>query len=264
MGQATRGAPSAESLVFAPGVAEKLQAYVYLLVDPRDELIFYVGKGRKNRGYDHARAALGPDVDEDRKHLKLHTIQAIQAAGLAVRIEILRHGLDDEQALMVEAAAIDLVRRLGDDVPVANLQRGHEVTLGLATVEQLAARYAAKTITITDPLLLIRPKNLWWRANNDRDRYEATRGWWRIGARSRGRVEHAAAVVDGIIRAVWKIDGWEDDPSSRRAAFVGNRDAALEEKYVWGDVSDLLPRGAQNPVHYIIPSTTQLTSHGAD
>ena len=30
-------------------VAEKLQYYVYLLIDPRDGLIFYVGKGVRDR-----------------------------------------------------------------------------------------------------------------------------------------------------------------------------------------------------------------------
>ena len=40
-GLATR-ARIAESLVFGPGVAERRKAYVYLLIDPTTDLVFYV------------------------------------------------------------------------------------------------------------------------------------------------------------------------------------------------------------------------------
>jgi hypothetical protein len=251
--QPESGAPSAESLVFAPGVTEHLGAYVYLLIDPRDDEIFYVGKGRGNRAYAHAHEALGPVATADDKHLKLPTIRDIHHAGLTVRLEILRHGLSDVDAFIVEAAAIDLVRRMRHQAPPTNIQSGHGAELGLATVDQLAARYAARHVAITDPLLLIRPSNLWWSANTEAERYEATRGWWRAAPASRARVSHAAAVVDGIVRMVWRIEGWRDDTAKRRAAFHGVRDPGLEERYVWADVSDLLPHGAQNPIRYVIP-----------
>ncbi len=36
-----------------PGMAEKLGYYVYLYVDPRDEKVFYIGKGKGERCLDH-------------------------------------------------------------------------------------------------------------------------------------------------------------------------------------------------------------------
>ena len=257
---ARSGAPTAESLVFERGIAEKLKAYVYLLIDPRTNLVFYVGKGKGNRAHAHSLAALGQLDQATKRHLKIDTVRAIHGEGLQVEIEILRHGMTDEEAFLVESAGIDLLRvhgRVADGETAANLSnlhRGHDARLGIASVEELVVRYAARRVVIEDPLILIRPSNLWWQAKDDNQRYEATRKWWKIGVASRDRVTHAAAVVDGIIRMVWKIDHWEDDPAEGRAAFTGSRDPELEARYVWGDVSDLLPLGAQNPIHYVIPS----------
>lgn len=264
------GAPSAESMVFRPGVAEKLKFYVYLLIDPRTNLVFYVGKGRGSRAYAHSLEALGePGADEG--NLKLETIRAIHAAGQEVRLEILRHGMTEDQAFQVESAGIDLLLRHGsvaDDETAAglsNLQRGHDAELGIASIEDLAALYGAKPVVIEDPMILIRPSTLWWQAKSDVDRYEATRKWWKVGVASRARVSHAAAVVDGIIRMVWKIDRWDADPAEAgRAGFTGARDPLLEARYVWGDVSDLLPLGAQNPIRYVIPSPAALSGVAVD
>lgn len=40
---------------FSPEVAEKLQYYVYRLIDPRNGETFYIGKGKGNRVFSHAR-----------------------------------------------------------------------------------------------------------------------------------------------------------------------------------------------------------------
>lgn len=54
---------------FKQSVIEGLRYYVYVLVDPRDNRIFYVGKGTGNRVYQHAQAALVDDCQS----LKLST-----------------------------------------------------------------------------------------------------------------------------------------------------------------------------------------------
>ena len=52
---------------FKQSVIEGLKYYFYALVDPRDNRIFYVGKGTGNRVYQHAQAAL----TDDSQNLKL-------------------------------------------------------------------------------------------------------------------------------------------------------------------------------------------------
>jgi hypothetical protein len=36
-----------------------------------------------------------------------------------------------------------------------------------------------------------------------------------------------------------------------RWAFHGERDLAMEERYLWKDVSSYMPPGAQNPIKYV-------------
>ncbi len=43
--------------LFSPYVSEQLQSYVYVLRDPRDDVVFYVGKGVGNRVFAHTQAA---------------------------------------------------------------------------------------------------------------------------------------------------------------------------------------------------------------
>jgi hypothetical protein len=75
-------------LEFLPGVAGKLGWYVYALRDPRHQTVFYVGKGKGNRAYQHARhagAGGGTLLDDKRGR-----IRAIHAAGLQVIVEVVR------------------------------------------------------------------------------------------------------------------------------------------------------------------------------
>ena len=105
---------------FTPYVSEQLKAYVYLLIDPRDGEVFYVGKGNGSRVFAHALDALG---DEESASDKLDRIREIHAAGQKVEHQLLRFGLTDRTAFEVEAAAIQL---LGMD-ELTNKVEGHHV-----------------------------------------------------------------------------------------------------------------------------------------
>jgi len=49
--------------VFSQSVIEKLEHYVYFLQNPRNEEIFYVGKGSGNRVFQHLNCSVETDPD---------------------------------------------------------------------------------------------------------------------------------------------------------------------------------------------------------
>ncbi|MFF8346228.1 hypothetical protein ACF049_07735 [Cellulosimicrobium funkei] len=88
--------------------------------------------------------------------------------------------------------------------------------------------------------------------------YAATRAWWKVAEKRRSGAaespEIALAVRDGVVVGAYEIDGWRGPggPEGDRWAFDGHRRGALDERYVGVDVSDHYPRGAQNPVRYVL------------
>jgi hypothetical protein len=135
-----------DELEIRPEVAERLEYYVYLYVDPRDNKPVYVGKGQGSRVLSHLTEAA-----ESRKCAK---IAELRAMGLEPRIEVLAHGLrDEETAFRIEAAVIDL---FGLDALTNEVRGWRSLQLGRIPLSELTTYYAAKPVEVTVPALLIR------------------------------------------------------------------------------------------------------------
>ena len=99
-----------ENIRFSDTVIEKLQFYVYRLIDPRNGETFYVGRGRGNRVFDHVRGVIKQnelDASEDDESLKIKRINAIRNTQLKVLHVIHWHNMDMITAKVVEAALIE-------------------------------------------------------------------------------------------------------------------------------------------------------------
>jgi hypothetical protein len=220
-----------------------LRSYVYLLIDPRDDRIFHVGTATGDGCFHHLRDARADDDDDDRIP---RTVREIERAGYRVRIDILRHDLDPATAATVAAAVADVLStsdlrgRAGDRTSRA----------GRMSVTQLNRLYGATPVEILPehPVVLIRIPPAFCRGS-DHQFYEMTRGWWKAGAR-RQRAEWAFAVSDGVVRAVYRIDGWEPARAGNRWGFRGHRDPEMEQRYLHRDVSAYLS-GTSMPLKYI-------------
>lgn len=78
--------------------------YVYRLVDPRDDSVFYVGKGQGSRMYAHEKEVLNGRATHNAR--KIERIVAIHACGARVRHEKVRDGLLEAEAMALECELI--------------------------------------------------------------------------------------------------------------------------------------------------------------
>jgi len=251
-------------LGWRPGVEAQLGFYVYVLSDPRTHppTPFYIGKGTGSRCFAHIAEARRSALSQTVEYPKLDVIRAIEADGRAVQIELLRHGLDEATAFVVEATLIDLLPGL------TNRVRGQDPDgRGRADALVINAKYAAEPADIRpeDKVVLIRVTRRFPRPFDWDALYEATRGYWIIGARRRrigapAAPDYAMAVHEGVVRAVYRIDEWFRTPDDeiamdrrglRRWGFSGRIARDVEDRYLGREVTAWLPRGAQTPLRFI-------------
>lgn len=203
-------------------VAERLGPYyVYALVDPENDHIFYVGKGSGQRLMAHGREA-DLTVDATSRSLKVREIRRIRETGNEPRIDIVRHGLSEGQALLVEAALIDVLPGLMNKVV------GHGADVGCAPLEEYAVQYGAAPVPESAPAAVLVRITGWkdspeeiepgvYRDGNgfrpgmtEQDLVNSTRAWWRMSPKTveRRNIHHAVAVHEGVTRAVMEIGDW--------------------------------------------------------
>ena len=75
----------------------------------RDQVVFYVGKGKGDRAFAHEASATSAEDHPELQSAKARRIADIAADGERVHVDVLRHAIGTEtHAYEVESAAIDL------------------------------------------------------------------------------------------------------------------------------------------------------------
>src|SRR6266487_1527325 len=200
---------------FPRSVIEKLGYYVYLLIDPTTDKVFYVGKGTGNRIFAHINSAIASPLESD----KLDRIRSIQSTGLQIKYSIIRHGLSEHEAFEVEAALIDFI----DIRELTNIVDGHNSdSRGLMNITDIIAKYLAPEIEIVEPVVLITVNRLYRRNMSADEIYEITRGNWVVGER-RSKAKYAFCVYNGTVRQVYEIQRWFPIKARSQDARTQNR-----------------------------------------
>lgn len=228
---------------FSSAVIEKLEYYVYLLVHPVTNTVFYVGKGAGNRIFQHLDEAIhSPDVYD-----KLEIIRDIHASGQQVRCVIHRHGLTDKEAREVEASLIDFIGL----EHLTNRIMGYETDdRGQMSIQEITERYDAPQAIITEKVILINIRKRFYRGMSQDELYESTRKSWKATP-LRHNPQFAFAIYNGIIRQVYEIDRWYPSYEGQKRWMFDGRIALHKQEYIGQSVVKYLTLGAQNPVKYV-------------
>lgn len=232
--------------MFSDAVIQKIGSYVYFLRDPRNQEVFYIGKGEGNRVFSHAAGVPANDGDPQQDSEKLARISDIKREAKQVEHFILRHGLTNEEAFELESALIDFVGLKN----LSNQQGGHYASdFGLKTTGEIIAMYDAKPFSTDKKVLLININRQFSRTMTAEEIYEATRSCWRLGE-NRNQAEYAIATYAGLTREVYAIKSWYQ--VNDRWAFTGKlADSSIRESLSGKSITHLAVKGAANPIRYV-------------
>lgn len=248
--------------------------YVYGLIDPRTNQIFYIGKGTGNRVFEHEKESLNsPNSDK----MKLKTIFEINSLGLDVKKIIINSNLTETEAFAAEAALINAFNYVSD-AGLTNIVAGHHSAEALS-VEDFEKIYGAEELREEDvkhKILVIKINKLYRRNMPDDELYDSVRGVWRASMNNAQSVDYVFGVYNSLIVAVYKPTRWykcKEAPEKRprqdeiltpktenRIFFVdegfekGYPHDENEAFYLGKSIAGLkLNQSAQNPITYLNP-----------
>jgi hypothetical protein len=232
--------------VFSQSVTEQVGYYVYFLKDSRNGEIFYIGKGKGNRIFNHLNCSLEQGIESD----KLSRIRDINDSGGYVIHYILRHGLTESSAFEIEASLIDFIGMEN----LSNLQGGHySRDYGLMTSDEVSALYETASLDTFLPIILININKLFSRDITAEQLYHATRESWVVGSR-RYRAKYAVATYRGLTREAYEIHEWYPVYANGKDRWGFKGELASEDirsELRLRSVEDYFRKGASNPVRYV-------------
>ena len=203
---------------FSPEVCKVIKSYVYRLVDPRNGQTFYVGKGKRNRVFDHVKNA--KSSNDSSNSLKYERIKTILASNLPVIYIIQKYGLSDEEAKIVESTLIDAYCL----DQLTNIKKGFGADDCPINAIELQANYSREEFEITKntpKFILIKVKEYWLGERNN-DLYATVRSAWKLNVNKAKEYPYVLGVVNGIVKGVYKAKQWNQAPGEKgRIEFTG-------------------------------------------
>lgn len=228
--------------MFSAATIESIGVYVYALADTEDK-IFYIGKGQGNRVFEHvnevrrlpaaAQAKLldateDDDSDVEGMSLKQQRIADILRAGREPAMYIIREGLTDEQAFLIEAVLISVLDWQLQGV-LTNQASGHgAVRFGLKTVQELEATKGEPfrlsdlpDLAAGEEAIAININRRWPEVvAGESTLLEVSKGCWRVNLERASNCRYAIIHANGIVRGVFQINGWDGPDDEGRFTFI--------------------------------------------
>jgi len=226
---------------FSQIVSESIGFYVYALIDPRNDEIFYIGKGNGNRVFSHIESVNSSSSSSR----KLNRIREILQSNREVKHVLLRHGLTEDESFEVESCCIDLI---GLD-KLTNEVSGHDSeSRGIMTVNEIVTQYDLQPAIIKEPAIIININKKFARGMTEEELYQATKQAWKLGAK-KSKAKLIIASYKGIVREVFEVSLWYK--VNDRWGFEGTvARQEIRSKYWNRSVKNYIKMGNQNPVKY--------------
>jgi len=234
--------------------SEKLNFYVYVLVDPLDQKPFYIGKGKGNRVFHHKMELLkNPELlDSEKKN----RISEIVNQGLEINHLIIRHGLTESESFLVESVLIDYQNHF--EIGLTNLVSGQDSGFyGIKTTDELIRQYnAPKLESIDHDVIIININRGYSNTKSNLSIYEATKQAWVINRKRLPLIQYALSEFQGIIIGVFKVNEWyqvktKDNKLNNRWGFNGEEATDdIKKLYMNKSIAHTKKRGAANPIRY--------------
>ncbi|PSJ45074.1 hypothetical protein C7I36_06330 [Zobellella taiwanensis] len=176
----------------------QISNYVYALceINGTERKPFYIGRGKGDRCLQH--------LKEDESQEKNAFIQDL-IKKQKIAIDILRHGLDEKSAALIESTCIDLLG-VGE---LKNKIRGCESNMGRMTIDEIHNLYSSETVIIQPEHqgLAFLLNDTYKSGMSELALFESTRGIWHNIPRDES-IKYGYATYNGIIKEVYEIHGW--------------------------------------------------------
>ena len=179
--------------------------YVYALEDPRNKRIFYIGKGSKNRVFDHAKDAL---KEKAKISDKINTIREIISQGHEVKSYVITYNLEEPDAMRLESIIIETLSKFGHNL--TNIVRGHHHKKFFISTDEVERDFGRKKLTSlpkNSVVLYINDKN-YSKGASPVEIYQSAKEAWIISKDKRDQLEYVVVENKSIVIAVFKITEW--------------------------------------------------------
>jgi len=203
-----------------------LKSYVYVYCEITDEnkrIPIYIGKGKSARFFSHLNDLSDLSI---LKNKKIYSLLSENKLG----IDLLAYGLDDQIALTVESACIDLMGINN----LTNIVRGQGDNVKRVPLNELTNLLTEKTIRVAPEhkgvsILINRDYRPTF---GDLEIFEITRGIWTKKMVTISQdAKYAYATFKGVVKEVYEIHSWV--PAGTQEYFTRSLDTMRLEKARW-------------------------------